>query len=277
MDHSASVTNTMAAYLREVDARAQDLIQVQADPRGFLYKTILTMHDRLYMFLVNPDFAPHQRNKIQEVLKKYNISTLEVPKSQVLKDLNVDSSMTSAIADLSRHLTVPSDQPEFMGLVNKYKSLIDLYKTYGDELLRADADLNEITNRLEELHKRSNFIMGLHPNSELDTLFESYMKYINTESSRMNLEEKYLGVVEAYKRWTLTRTLIKAVKSAVAVTEAAADSERAGPTCSICMTNEVNYVSVPCGHTMCNHCISRMNHLCYICRTPIKQKLKLYF
>lgn len=277
IDHSASVTNTMAAYLREVDERAHTLIQIQADPRALLYKTILSMHDRLYTFIVNPDLAPHERNRIQDVLRKYNVPSVIVPRWQVLKDLVVDDSMTNAITDLSRHLSQPTDQPEFMGLVTKYKSLIDLYKTYGDELLRADADLTEITNRLEELHKRSNFIMGLHPNQDLDALFESYMKYINTESARMNLETKYLAVVEAYKRWTLTRTLIKAVRTAVAVTDTATDSERAGPTCSICMTNEVNHVSVPCGHTMCSHCISRMNHLCYICRTPIKQKLKLYF
>ncbi len=277
MDHSTSVTNTMTAYLREIDERTKELVHVQADPRALLYKTILTMHDRLYTFLVNPDMATHQRSKVQDVLKKYNVDLVQVPRTQVLKDLVIDSTMGPAIADLSRHLTVSDDQPEFMSLVNKYKSLIDLYKTYGDELLRADTALVELTNRLEELHKRSNFMMGLSPNPALPPLYESYMNYINTEASHLNLEEKYLAMVEAYKRWTLTRALIKSVRTAVAVTEAAVESDRAPPTCSICMTNEVNYVSVPCGHTMCSYCIGRMNHLCYICRTPIKQKLKLYF
>ncbi len=277
MDHAASVTNTLSAYLRELDSRTQELIQVQLDPRALLYKTILTMHDRLYTFLVNPNILPHETNRIQEILKKYNVSALQVPKSQVLQDLVVETSMDDAIRSVSTQIARPEGEPELLGLVRKYQGLMDLYKTCGDELLRADSALNETTKQLEALHERSNFILGLRENTALEPLYKSYMSYIETEASTLQLEDKYLAMVEAYKRWNLTKTLLKSIRSSVVVTEAAADGEQPAPTCPICISREVNHVTVPCGHTMCGTCIGRMNHVCYLCRTPIKQKLRIYF
>lgn len=277
MDHTESVTNTLSAYLREIDSRTQEIIHVQMDPRALLYKTILSMHDRLYTFLVNPNILPHQANRIQEVLKKYNVTSLQVPRAQVLKDLVIEPSMEDTIRSVSEQIARPTEEPELLGLVRKYQGLMDMYKTYGDELLQTDAVLNETTKRLEALHERSNFILGLHENNALEPLYKSYMSYIETEAETLQLEDKYLAVVAAYKRWNLTRTLLKSIRSSVVVTEAAADSEHSAPMCPICITNEVNYVSVQCGHTMCSTCIGRMTHVCYICRTPIKQKLRLYF
>ena len=40
--------------------------------------------------------------------------------------------------------------------------------------------------------------------------------------------------------------------------------------CSICMSNTINSVIIPCGHTFCNECIqSEENSNCYICRRKI--------
>lgn len=277
MDHSANITNTMAAYLRELDSRTQNLIQVEMDPRALLYKTILTMNDRLYTFLVNPNILPHETNSIQEVLKKYNVSSLQVPRAQVLRDLVLDTSMETAIRDISEQIMGPVDEPELLALVRKYQGLMDLYKTCGDELLRTDAALNETTKRLDALHERSNFILSLHENTALEPLYKSYMSYIKTEAENLQLEDKYLTVVAAYKRWNLTRTLLNSIRKSVVITGAVGEGEQSAPTCPICISREVNHVSVPCGHTMCEACIGRMNHVCYICRSPIKQKLRLYF
>ncbi len=277
MNHTGNVTNTLAAYMRELEHRTQEIIKVEMDPRALLYKTILTMNDRLYTFLVNPNLLPHERNRVQEVLKKYNITTLQVPRQQVLQDLLMDTSMEDAIRDISAKITGPEDEPEMLALVRKYQSLMDIYKTCGDELLRADATLNEITSQLERLHERSNFILGLRENEALQPLYQSYMSYIETEAGNLQLEEKYHDVIAAYKRWNLTRTLLNSIRKSVVITEAAADGEQPAPTCPICISREVNHVSVPCGHTMCGTCIGRMNHVCYLCRTPIKQKLRLFF
>ena len=49
--------------------------------------------------------------------------------------------------------------------------------------------------------------------------------------------------------------------------------------CSICLHNEVNQCVVPCGHTMCLSCASKILHsdTCFACRTPVEKIIGLYF
>ena len=45
--------------------------------------------------------------------------------------------------------------------------------------------------------------------------------------------------------------------------------------CSICLDNIISNCCIPCGHTYCTSCINKTNN-CYICRTIIKNKIKVY-
>ena len=47
--------------------------------------------------------------------------------------------------------------------------------------------------------------------------------------------------------------------------------------CNICMENSKNVVLVPCGHSFCEKCSNNIdNNICYICRTKINFKQKIY-
>ena len=46
--------------------------------------------------------------------------------------------------------------------------------------------------------------------------------------------------------------------------------------CSICLDNTISHCCVPCGHIYCYDCIKKTNN-CYICRSIIRNKIKLYF
>ena len=45
--------------------------------------------------------------------------------------------------------------------------------------------------------------------------------------------------------------------------------------CSICLINNISICCIPCGHTYCNYCINKTNN-CYICRSNIINKIKIY-
>jgi hypothetical protein len=45
--------------------------------------------------------------------------------------------------------------------------------------------------------------------------------------------------------------------------------------CSICFNNTISHCCNPCGHTYCTDCIDKTNN-CYICRSIIHNKIKLY-
>ena len=47
--------------------------------------------------------------------------------------------------------------------------------------------------------------------------------------------------------------------------------------CNICMENSKNIVLIPCGHSLCETCSNNINNnICYICRTVIDFKQKIY-
>jgi hypothetical protein len=45
--------------------------------------------------------------------------------------------------------------------------------------------------------------------------------------------------------------------------------------CSICLDNTISHCCTPCGHTYCYNCINESNN-CYICRSFISNKIKIY-
>jgi hypothetical protein len=51
--------------------------------------------------------------------------------------------------------------------------------------------------------------------------------------------------------------------------------------CPICMTNDVDTFLEPCGHTICNECISNKfcnsSKFCYMCRASVRGIRRLYF
>jgi hypothetical protein len=46
--------------------------------------------------------------------------------------------------------------------------------------------------------------------------------------------------------------------------------------CPICLVHEVNTFIDPCGHTLCNHCSTRLS-FCHMCRTKVKVAKSMYF
>ena len=47
--------------------------------------------------------------------------------------------------------------------------------------------------------------------------------------------------------------------------------------CTICMNEEIDVVMVPCGHVFCKECSKKTLTICFLCRTQVLQKQKLYF
>jgi hypothetical protein len=45
--------------------------------------------------------------------------------------------------------------------------------------------------------------------------------------------------------------------------------------CTICFNNTISHCCNPCGHTYCSDCIDKTDN-CYICRSIIHNKIKLY-
>ena len=48
------------------------------------------------------------------------------------------------------------------------------------------------------------------------------------------------------------------------------------PTCPFCLTNDIDTVLIPCGHSCCNQCIMQLGDRCGACRSSINKVQRLY-
>ena len=47
--------------------------------------------------------------------------------------------------------------------------------------------------------------------------------------------------------------------------------------CQVCLTNDIDHVMAPCGHPICETCLSHLNRQsCPFCRTAISKSIKVY-
>lgn len=52
---------------------------------------------------------------------------------------------------------------------------------------------------------------------------------------------------------------------------------RESPACTICLKQSISHVLIPCGHLFCATCAKKQHNQCYVCRTTIKERHKVYF
>lgn len=158
------------------------------------------------------------------------------------------SSAKSVAQDLSKRLSSRILHP-VKGLVpsaNIGRSEIPL-GTVNDEVLQKDIveALNSMLNRV-----------GLSTNIEEKRLLE---RVIELESSNRKL-------------LTLANDERKARMEAEILLKEAQSTHM----CSICESEEVSHVMVPCGHMLCGSCEGKVGSKCFYCRVSIQKKIRFY-
>ena len=98
---------------------------------------------------------------------------------------------------------------------------------------------------------------------------ESSEAYLKTVFDKNQIGEAYGTLIEAYRRFLTVRDIVVMMR--------AVQSNENEPLCTICLEDPVLYCVSPCGHTYCNNCIKRQVSTCFMCRTVIKDKIRLFF
>jgi hypothetical protein len=84
-----------------------------------------------------------------------------------------------------------------------------------------------------------------------------------------NIEKEETATVEAYRKFASLREMIQLFRFL--------DLQDKEPLCAICLNESVSFVLTPCGHTLCSTCMKRQTSVCYMCRTQVRDKVKIYF
>lgn len=128
-----------------------------------------------------------------------------------------------------------------------------------DRIVHLQTTLNNLV--LEDLSGSS------HTAPALQTMILEYIREVYASN---HFDTNYVEFINLYAEWFLLRGLV--LGHVVASREASL-----GPLCSVCTAEKISCVLLPCGHTFCNNCGQRQRNFCYICRTSVRDRMRIYF
>ena len=184
----------------------------------------------------------------------------------------ISSSFDNIKSDLMRIIEEPSEDEEenieeididLDSFNNDILKLKEIILNKHKEYIKLNADARE----MEEIHcQLAKFSVTL------DDFNSKHKNKLELDLSSNNFDEEMLEVRKSLR--TKTNTIKKLLS--VAHNLSGIGMQRS---CPICLSKEVNYAIIPCGHTFCEDCISKSrNHTCCICRTTYSaQPLKLFY
>lgn len=146
--------------------------------------------------------------------------------------------------------TVQEAGSRISSVIEKWRISDTSLEKMCEVLMKTSLDMREVCNkdRVE--------IMGCI--SEIKKLRELY-----TKDASETLQNVISDTKNAYTRRKITKSTLHGC--------------RIEKTCPICMTEELVIFMVPCGHVICSVCSERVVDRCFVCRSEITSKNKLYF
>lgn len=187
--------------------------------------------------------------------------------------LKLDCSMNTVVDELNEKYAsavgCSGEASQLDGFVAGFKWILEEYKAAGEAVFRAQDTLNQKLGQLNTTIQKAELITKLPENEALQGIYDAFTEYINIAFTDAKLEESYKDLIENYKRWTYLYDIVSAQQLFTG-----REDEH---TCSICVANSITHTVSPCGHTFCSICIMKMNTACYICRGPIRDRIRLYF
>lgn len=149
------------------------------------------------------------------------------------------------------------------------RTLFDEYRAAGEAVLNHQDALKGKLDSLDRIQGKLSSLFEIDPTDKWPPLMEATEAYLQHFFSEHKIEEDYKALIAAYRRFIVLRDVVTMSRSLI--------SQENEPICGICLNAPVGFALVPCGHTFCQTCVRRQNGNCYMCRSAVKNHIKLYF
>jgi hypothetical protein len=194
------------------------------------------------------------------------------------KDLNVNQQMirdivfdisSNSISDEYDALCISKELLPIEKYIEQTKFFMDEYKLSGEKILDKQDLITRKLDSVDLIQAKLNGLLVSSENEHYNELMEVSQKYLSKIYDDNLIEDEYNDLMAEYKKFLYLRDIIKTIR-----TTDISDKE---PLCSICFNDSIQHAFVPCGHTFCVTCVKRQTSICAICRTNIRDRVKLYF
>ena len=215
--------------------------------------------------MVKPVEELDRTAQLTDILKKLSHPMFNPSASWISRDIT--NPVTKEVIHAEITSTIGVSPTTFHSTI---QSLHEMYYSTVQIMFEADEFLQTKLKRVEELHKQLSILPSLSLElSSASTLQTSISQYTEQMLESSNIHEEYPTFIHTVGVFHQLRSLLKA-------SSAFQEKELRNP-CTICMTEEVDSVLVPCGHPFCSNCVKKTKTICFLCRTPVIQKQRVYF
>lgn len=251
------------------------------------------------------EVIPDERNAIRSIRKKIRDSVnkhSEELLSFMVKPIE-DLDISLKIKQISNKLSSPNFNPSASWITKDTISFVDnermnstimhnigcsseklsseiknLHNTYHNTITKMFELHESIDKKLTMVDSVLSCLKTLPNISEYNpasvSLYSSIQTYVHHEMESNNIEKDYKDYIHYYTMFQKYRSLLQLASSSyVGITET---MRPPGALCNICMNENISFALIPCGHTFCNSCTQKTRYSCFICRSNVQQKMKIY-
>jgi hypothetical protein len=263
--YTTAMNNVVQRHLFEVKQNTTPSITPNQWKRRFR-DFIMTHTNDVLEFATKP-LAKHPTLGPTEILIRKFSRPNFLPNHSSLRDIALDASGVDILTSIEQGLR--QFDHTLKGFQEQSRYLFDLFRGSLEEIIRQNTVLS---TRLAVFDKAQSKIMGLlegEQNEFFQPLAESTEKYLKKVFEDNQIEEVYKTMIEAYRKFFLLKDIVSLRRIL--------DTSIEEPLCNICFQEQVQYAIAPCGHTYCGICIKKQFTSCYICRGPVRDRIRLYF
>lgn len=274
--YTSSIQTIFSRHATDIRASAEPILQpLHQISKRRIRELVAAQNKDLFGFFQHPERSPSALGIAETIFRKYghDLPVTQRTMSSISRELNLDVSMNAAItaieSAMDKACAPGSSSSSIHQLTTQLKWIFGQYKQAGDEVMRLEALLNQKTEVLDRLHQRTPLITNLTTNEALTPLLDAFHVYMKEVFESNKFEETYKDLAEAYKKWHVLREIV--------TVQQLSGGGKEEPLCAVCLTDPVAHAIVPCGHTFCAGCVRRIGTSCFLCRTAVREKIRLFF
>lgn len=266
-----TVTNIVTRHAHEIytntNQRVVSMIDISKHWKRRLRDFISQKANTLLENLAKPLSSHATLSRAEYLIRRFGRKNFN-PNDASLRDIVLDVSGINIIEEINKGLDA-IQTPGIRGYSEQTQYLFDMYRSAGEEILRLEEGLQIRLSIFDKVQERIAGIAELQANEHFQPLAEAMEKYLEKIFDDNSIDKCYNDIIIAYRKFIALREIITMRKSPMSIENQ--------PECTICCTEPVMFALVPCGHSFCNHCLQRQIGNCYLCRTPVKERIRIFF
>ena len=257
--------------IKQTDELKQKIANSLALPSGWKgrLREFLSKKNRELLDFLKLSINSHPTlGKGEAILRRFGNITINA-KHPSIRDLVLDVSGADSVAEIETILVSMRTDNGIKNFTECIRFVYEQYREAGEEALKQEVILKGRLATLDKLQGKVVALLELDPTIAYQPLMEASELYLTTVFEKNQIGEAYGALIEAYRRFLTVRDIVLMMR--------AVQTNENEPLCTICLEEPVSYCVSPCGHTFCTTCLRRQSAACFMCRTVIRDKIRLYF